>query len=112
MSVLIQTRETILMVWPYLEVAKLGKLLSAVIKLANKWFDLLMNNLVRTNIATLCKGFPTDVAQIWSLACVPSLMGLAHGSEEAIIHDYFNIPSGFRAVRIAAHMMVLCIQMV
>jgi hypothetical protein len=54
----------------------LGELLATVVELAEKWFDLLMNNLVRTNVATLGECLSTDVAAVWALSSVPSLVCL------------------------------------
>jgi len=61
---------------PYLEVTKLSELLSTIIKLASKWFDLLMNNLVCADISSLSKCFSTQLALVRPLSSVAALMSL------------------------------------
>jgi hypothetical protein len=65
-----------MIIWTYFEVTKLGELLSAVVKLANKRLNLLVHNFVRAHIATLRKGLATDVALVGTLARVSPLVGL------------------------------------
>lgn len=59
-----------------LQVTKLSELLPAVVKLACEWLDLLMNNLVSTNISSLRKSLSTDIAAVRSLPSVPSFVCL------------------------------------
>ena len=59
-----------------LEVAKLGELLPTIIKLAGEGLDLLVNNLVSTHVATLRKGFPTDIATVRPFAGVSPFVSL------------------------------------
>ena len=73
------------MIQTYLEVAKLGELLSAVVKLAGERLDLLMHYFVGAYVATLRKGLATDVALVGALARVSPLVGLVHGSEQVIM---------------------------
>lgn len=60
----------------YLQVAKLSKLLATVVEFAGKRLQMLMNNLVCSNIATLRKSLATNVAVVWSLSGVTTLMSL------------------------------------
>jgi hypothetical protein len=54
----------------------LSKLFPAVIQSARERFDLLVNNLVCTYIATLRKSLAADVAAVWALSSMASLMRL------------------------------------
>lgn len=60
----------------YLQVTKLCELLSAVVKFACEWLDLLVNDLVGSDIASLCKCLPANLASIRTFTCVPALMSL------------------------------------
>jgi hypothetical protein len=60
----------------YLKIAELGELLAAVVQSASEGLDLLMDDLVRTNVPTLRKGFTTNVALIRAFTSVASLMSL------------------------------------
>lgn len=60
----------------YLQVTKLRELLAAVIELACEGLDLLVNNLMGSDIASLSECLSTDLASVWTFACVPALMGL------------------------------------
>jgi hypothetical protein len=60
----------------YLQIAQLSELLPAIIELAGKRLDLLMNDLVSTYVAPLRKGLPTNIATVRTLACVSPLMCL------------------------------------
>lgn len=59
-----------------LQVAELGELLATVIKLACKGFDLLVDDFVCANIASLSKGFAADIAAIGPLPSVSSFVCL------------------------------------
>jgi hypothetical protein len=59
-----------------LQVSKLSELLAAVIKSASKWLYLLVDNFVCPHISTLREGLATDVALVWTLSSVTSLMSL------------------------------------
>jgi hypothetical protein len=67
----------------YLEVSQLGKLLPTIIQSAGERLDLLVNNLVCTNIATLRKCFAADVAAIRALSSMAPLMRLGIKSASA-----------------------------
>jgi hypothetical protein len=54
----------------------LSELLAAVIEPAGERLDLLMHDLVCTHVATMRKGLAADVATVWTLSCVASLMRL------------------------------------
>jgi hypothetical protein len=60
----------------YLEVSKLGELLPTIIQSAGEGLDLLVNNLVCTNIATLCKCFAANIAAVRALSSMAPLMRL------------------------------------
>lgn len=59
-----------------LQISKLSKLFATIIKLASEWLDLLMDNLVCANVASLRKGFATNVTTIRSFSRVSPLMRL------------------------------------
>jgi len=59
-----------------LEVSELGKLLAAIVELAGKGFDLLVDNLVGAHISALSECLPADVAAVRSLSSVASFMSL------------------------------------
>ena len=59
-----------------LQVTQLSELLAAVIELACKGFDLLMDDLVCTNIASLGKRLATNFATVWSLSSMSPLVCL------------------------------------
>lgn len=61
---------------PYLQVPQLCELLAAVVEFAGEGLDLLMNDLVCTDVASLREGLSTDVAVIRPFAGVSPLMGL------------------------------------
>jgi len=60
----------------YLQVTKLGELLSAVIEFARKRLDLLVHNLVGADISSLSERLATNVTIVWPLSSVPSLVRL------------------------------------
>jgi hypothetical protein len=60
----------------YLEVSELSELLATIVQSAREGLDLLVNNLVGTNIATLRKGLAADVAAVWALSSMAPLMCL------------------------------------
>jgi hypothetical protein len=60
----------------YLQVAPLSELFAAVIELAAEWLDLLVNDLVCLNVATMCKCLSANVTTVWSLPSVSPLMYL------------------------------------
>ena len=65
----------------YLQITQLSELFAAVVELTSKRFDLLVQDLVCPNVATLGKGLSADFATVWSLASVsPSmcLIGLVY----------------------------------
>lgn len=59
-----------------LKIAQLSKLLATSIQLAGEWFGSLVYNLVRSNVAPLCKLLATVLARKWSLTSVSALMRL------------------------------------
>jgi hypothetical protein len=61
----------------YLQVTQLSELFAAVVELAAEWLDLLVNDLVCSNVATLGKTLPADVTAVWSLPSVSPLMCLS-----------------------------------
>ena len=65
----------------YLEVAQLGELLAAVVELAGEGLDLLMDNLVRSHVASLRESLATDLTVEGSLASMSSLMCLVDVSK-------------------------------
>ena len=60
----------------YFQIAKLSELLSTLIKPTCKWLDLLVYDLVSSDIASLSKGLAANVAIIRSLSRVSSLVRL------------------------------------
>ena len=54
----------------------MSELLATVVKLAGEGLDLLVHNLVCSNIAPLGKGFATNIATVGSFASVSSLVCL------------------------------------
>jgi hypothetical protein len=62
----------------YLEVAELGELLAAFIKLARKGLDLLMYDLMRSYVSTLRESLAADVTIVRSLASVTALVCLVY----------------------------------
>lgn len=60
----------------YLQVSKLSKLLAAVVKLACEWLDLLVHDLVRSDIPTLCECFATYVTLVRPLTGMASFVCL------------------------------------
>ena len=54
----------------------MGELLTTLVEAAEVRLGLLVNNLVSTNVSALGESLPTDVAVVWSLASMASLMGL------------------------------------
>lgn len=69
-------RTNSLIIWCYLQVSKLGKLLAAVIKLAGEWLDLLVHNLVCSYVSTLSECLATNVALVRAFAGVASFVCL------------------------------------
>lgn len=61
---------------PYFQVPQLGELFPAVIKLASKGLDLLVDDLVGAHVASLCECFTTFVAAVRTLASMSSLVRL------------------------------------
>lgn len=59
-----------------LQISQLSELLAAIVKPARERFDLLVNDLVRPNIATLSKSFTANIAIVWSFPGVSSFMCL------------------------------------
>lgn len=59
-----------------LKIAKLGELFPAIIKLASKRLDLLVNNHVCSDISALSEGLAADVAVIWPLPGMAPLVCL------------------------------------
>jgi hypothetical protein len=60
----------------YLQVAQLSELFAAVVELAAEWLDLLVNDLVCSNVATLGKTLSADVTAVWTLPSVSPLVCL------------------------------------
>jgi hypothetical protein len=60
----------------YLEVAKLGELFSTVFELARERLDLLVDDLMCPNVATLSKGLSADITAVRAFSGVPSLVRL------------------------------------
>lgn len=60
----------------HLEISQLSKLFAAVIKFAREGFNLLMDNLVGTDIATLGKGLATNVTAVRAFSSMTPLVGL------------------------------------
>ena len=54
----------------------MSELLATLVKAAEVRLSLLVNNLVSTNVSALGESLPADLAVVWSLACMASLMGL------------------------------------
>ena len=54
----------------------MSELLAAIVESARKRFNLLVNNLMRPDVATLSKSLATDVAVVWSLSSMSSFMCL------------------------------------
>lgn len=54
----------------------MGELLATLVEAAKIRLGLLVDDLVSTNISALGESLPTDIAVVWSLAGVASLMGL------------------------------------
>lgn len=63
----------------YLEVTKLGKLLSTRIEETGKWFCLHMGDLMGADVAPLGEALVADFTFKWLFACVSALMGLDKG---------------------------------
>lgn len=61
----------------YLEISKLTEPFLAVIEPTEERFFPFVNNLVGPDITTLRKCFATDIARVWLLSIVSSLMGLS-----------------------------------
>lgn len=59
-----------------LQVSELGELLATTLQLAGERLDVLMDDLVRANVAALSEGLAADVAVVWSLASVATLVSL------------------------------------
>jgi len=59
-----------------LQVAKLSELLAAIVEFAGERLDLLVHDLVRSDVSTLRKRFTTNVALVRPLTSVTSLMRL------------------------------------
>jgi hypothetical protein len=82
---------------PYLEVTKLCELLAAVVELAGERLDLLVDNLVCSDIAALCERLAADVTGVWPLAGVTALMCLcrvlAMSLETEVHFRTFKLPS-------------------
>jgi hypothetical protein len=70
------TSSSVLISTTYLQVTELSELLSAVIQSARERFDLLVNDLVCTDVATLGKSLAADVTAVWSLSSMAPLMRL------------------------------------
>jgi hypothetical protein len=81
----------------YLQVPQLGKLLSTVIQSASEWFDLLVDDLVCTDIATLGKCFAADIAAVRALSGMAPLMRLETELASVCMHistiHTFRLPS-------------------
>lgn len=60
----------------YLQVSKLSKLLAAIVKLAGERLNLLVYDLVCSNVPTLCECLATDVALIRAFTGVTSFVRL------------------------------------
>lgn len=65
----------------YLEVAELSELLPALVQSASEGLDLLVDDLVRSNIAALSEGLAANVAVVWSFSGVSPFVSLAGVSE-------------------------------
>lgn len=62
--------------WCYLEISQLGKLFATAFQSAGKGLDLLVDNLVSPDIASLGEPLPAGFARVRSFARVASFMGL------------------------------------
>jgi hypothetical protein len=60
----------------YLQISKLSELFTAFIKLALEGLNLLMDYLVCPNVPALGKGLAADIATVWTLTSVTTLVGL------------------------------------
>lgn len=60
----------------HFEISKLGELLAAVVELAGEWLDLLMNNLVGSNVAALGERLAADLAIVRPLPSVSPFVSL------------------------------------
>ena len=54
----------------------MSELLAAIVESARERFNLLVNNLMCPDVATLSKSLATDVAVVWSLSSMSSFMCL------------------------------------
>lgn len=59
-----------------LQVSELSELLATTLQLTGEGLDMLMDDLVRANVAALSEGLAADVAVVWSLASVTTLVSL------------------------------------
>ena len=66
----------------YLEISKLRKLLSTVVQFAGERLDLLMNDLVGSDVATLSKGLATDLTPVGPLSSMSPLVSLLWSATE------------------------------
>lgn len=60
----------------YLQVSKLGELLATVVKLAGEWLNLLVHDLMCSNVPTLCERLATDVTLVRAFAGMASFVCL------------------------------------
>lgn len=60
----------------HLQVSELSELLATTLQLTGEGLDMLMDDLVRANVAALSEGLAADVAVVWSLASVTTLVSL------------------------------------
>jgi hypothetical protein len=65
----------------YLQIAKLSKLFSTVVKSTRERLDLLVHDLVSANIASLRKSLSADIAAVGSLPSVSPLVSLGVGQQ-------------------------------
>ena len=68
----------------YLEISQLRELLAATFKTAGERFDLLVDDLVSADIASLGEPLATGLTSEGSLACVAALMRLLSVSIERL----------------------------
>jgi hypothetical protein len=65
----------------YLQIAKLSKLFSTIVKSTRERLDLLVHDLVSANIASLRKSLSADIAAVGSLPSVSPLVSLGVGQQ-------------------------------
>ena len=93
----------------HFEVAKLGELLAAVVKPACEWFDLLVDDLVSADVASLGKCLAANLASVWSFPGMPPFVCLQRLTHVGGLGNEANSPSGSPSEKTVGHTMALCI---